>query len=90
MNPRKHRIKPGLGVPSKPHMFKLETLKLGSTFPTRYPCHFWATRCCVSLLTGTIYGSTLSIPEHFLQIPLEGAMTINAGARLIAELVSLS
>ena len=41
-------------------------------------------------MTDTIYGSTLSIPEHFLQIPLEGAMTINAGARLIVELTSLS
>jgi hypothetical protein len=26
-------------------------------------------------LTGTIYGSTLSIPEHFLQILLKGTMT---------------
>src|SRR5580698_855175 len=41
-------------------------------FPTRYPYHFRATRCCVSLLTGTIYGSTLSIPEHFLQTSSRG------------------
>jgi hypothetical protein len=52
---------------------KLETLKPGPTFPTRHPYHFWATRCCVSLLTGTIYGSTLSIPEHFLQTSLKEA-----------------
>src|SRR6202162_5910069 len=70
---RKHRIRPDLRVPSKPHLFELETLKPGSTFPTRHPYHFRATRCCVSPLTGTIYGSTLSIPEHFLQTSLKEA-----------------
>jgi len=44
--------------------------KLISQFDTPY--HFRATRCCVSLLTGPIYGSTLSIPEHFLQTSFQG------------------
>jgi len=48
-----------------------------ANFPTRHPYHFRATRYCVSLLTGTIYGSTLSIPEHFCRSPLKEATTIN-------------
>jgi len=57
--------------------FKLDTL------------HFRATIYSVSLLTGTIYGSTLSIPEYFCtpQV-LKEASTINAGARLKVEVTS--
>ena len=42
-------------------------------FPTRYTYHFRATMYGVSLLTGTIYGSTLSIPEHFFRPPRKEA-----------------
>lgn len=58
------------------------------TCPCRYPCHFRATRCCVSLLTGPIYGSTLSIPEHFFRPPVEEATIIQRRGETQVEVTS--
>ncbi len=61
-----------------------------SDFSTRHPYHFRATRYGISLLTTTIYGSTFSIPEPFLQtsLYLKEATTVNPGVRLKVEVTS--
>src|SRR5580700_4449188 len=63
-------------------------------FQLNTPYNFRATRYCVSLLTGTIYGSTLSIPEHFLKTSFVRRQDNKTpGARLkveVTERLSLS
>jgi len=49
-------------VPSPLPAFSLGNLE---AWLLRYPYHFRATSYGIYPLTATIYGSTLSIPEHF-------------------------